>query len=278
MSFLRICTLFHLFQVTVSQATLSQSPPVQTLPAGSPVNLSCRIQGQAASYVHWYRQRERNDMDLVYTAFQNSRTEGRFSSEISEKAGICSLIIADSQKNDSGMYYCAIPNYQNMVQIFGNGSKLVITAGSPTIFLLTPPLDEIPAMERVPLLCLVRGVSPDSFAVRWNVSGRDTEGQSDSGTLEPDGTYTIRSYISLSVETWRSGTHCTYAVQVNSGESILIESVSSQRDSPSPTTCHLLFPGGLSAAALLLLGLVLVAGRRICRNRQKDTLRSPSLQ
>ncbi|XP_078095895.1 uncharacterized protein LOC144510330 [Mustelus asterias] len=129
-------------------------------------------------------------------------------------------------------------------------------------------------MERVPLLCLVRGVSPDSFPVLWNVSGRDTEGQTDSGTLEPDGTYTVRSYISLPAETWRSGARCTCTVQVNSSESILSESVSSQRDSPFPTTCHLLFSGRLSAAAVLLLGLVLVAGRRICRNRQRGTANS----
>ncbi|XP_078095899.1 uncharacterized protein LOC144510334 [Mustelus asterias] len=271
MIFLGICALFHLFQGTVSQTNLSQSPPVQTLPAGSPVHLSCRIQGQAAIHVLWYRQRERNEMDFVYRAFQNNVAEGRFSSEISEKGRIYTLIIADSRINDSGMYYCATRSSQNMAQIFGNGSKLVITAGSPTIFLLAPPLDETSAMERVPLLCLVRGVSPGSFHVRWNVSGRDPEGLTDSGTLEPDGTYTVRSYINLPAGTWRSGARCTCAVQVNSSESILSESVSSQRDSPFPTTCHLLFSGGLSAAALLLLGLVLVAGRRMCRNRQRGT-------
>ncbi|XP_041037741.1 immunoglobulin kappa light chain-like [Carcharodon carcharias] len=168
-------------------------------------------------------------MKLIYTAGKYLPAEGRFSSEISDKAGNYSLLIADTRRNDSGMYYCAIRNYQNRALIFGNGSQLVITEGSPTIFLLTPPEDEIASMERVPLLCLIRGLSPGPFPVRWNVSGWDIEGQADSGRIETDGTYTIRSYATLSAETWRSGAVCTCTVQINSSESLLSASVSSQR-------------------------------------------------
>ncbi|XP_078390139.1 immunoglobulin lambda-1 light chain-like [Cetorhinus maximus] len=228
MSFLGVCALSHLFQVIVSQPVLSQSPPVQTLPAGSRAELSCHTESPLVDYAFWYRQWWRNDMKLVYTAGKYLPAEGRFSSESSDKAGNYSLLIADTRRNDSGMYYCAIRNYQNRVLIIGNGSKLVITEGPPTIFLLTPPEDEIHSMERVPLLCLIRGSSPDSFPVRWNVSGRVTEAQTDPGTIETDGTYTIRSYTSLSAETWSSGALCTCAVQINSSENLLSASVSSQ--------------------------------------------------
>ncbi|XP_078390131.1 uncharacterized protein LOC144672186 [Cetorhinus maximus] len=83
-----------------------------------------------------------------------------------------------------------------------------------------------------------------------------------------DGTYTIRSYTSLSAETWRSGAVCTCTVQINSSENHLSASVSSQRGSPPPSTCSVPLSGSLSVAALLLLGAILVAGRRNCRNRQ----------
>ncbi|XP_078390138.1 uncharacterized protein LOC144672194 [Cetorhinus maximus] len=274
MSFLAVCALSHLFQVIMSQPVLYQSPPVQTLPAGSPAKLSCLAEGSVVGFVFWYRQSERNDMKLVYRAGQYIPAEGRFSSETSCKAGNCSLLIADTRRDDSGMYYCAIRNFKNMARIFGNGSQLVITEGSPTIFLLTPLEDEIPSMERVPLLCLIRGLSPDSFTVHWDVSGRDADGQTDSGRIETDGTYTIRSYTSLSAETWSSGALCTCAVQINSSENLLSASVSSQRVSPLFTNCSFVLSGGLSAAALLLLGMILVAGRRSCRIRQTGKINS----
>ncbi|XP_078390158.1 Ig heavy chain Mem5-like [Cetorhinus maximus] len=272
MSFLAVCALSHLFHVIVSQSVLSQSPPVQTLPAGSPAKLSCHTERPVVGYVFWYRQSDRNGMKLFYRAHKVLPAVGRVSSEISEKEGYSSLLIEDTRRNDSGMYYCAIRNYTSMAQTFGNGSQLVITEGSTTLFLLTPPEDEIHSMERVPLLCLIRGLSPDSFPVRWNVSGRVTEAQTDPGTIETDGTYTIRSYTSLSAETWSSGALCTCAVQINSSENLLSASVSSQRDSPLYTTCSVPLTGGVSAAALFLLGVILLAGRRSCRNRKTGNM------
>ncbi|XP_078097085.1 uncharacterized protein LOC144510901 [Mustelus asterias] len=260
--------------LTVSQSIVTQFPPVLSLAEGSSVKLSCRIQGSRTAIVFWYMQPARKDITLVYRAGKYLKAFDRFSSEILENKNIYSLIIAETRRDDSGMYYCAIRNQQMGSVIFGNGSKLVITAGSPAVFLLIPPLDEIPAMEWVPLLCLVRGVSADSFSVRWNVSGRETGGMTDSGTMEQDGTYTVRSYISFSAETWSSGIQCTCAVRINSNESILSESVSSQRNIPVTAACIVSLSGGLVAAALLILGLFFVAGRRSCRNRQRGNANS----
>ncbi|XP_078390141.1 uncharacterized protein LOC144672198 [Cetorhinus maximus] len=263
--------LIYCGHLIVSQRVLSQSPRVQTLPAGDRAKLNCHTETSKPG-VFWYSQRDRNNMKLVYTAYKHIPALGRFSSEVSDEACYYSLLIADTRINDSGMYYWAINIYQNRTLIFGNGSQLVIAEGSPTIFLLTPPEEEIPSMERVPLLCLIRGLSPHSFPVRWNVSGRDAEGQADSGRIKTGGTYTIRSYTSLSAENWSSGALCTCAVQINSSENLLSASVSSQRDSPLPTICRFLLPGGLAAAALLLLGMILVAGRSCCRNRQTGSM------
>ncbi|XP_038641661.1 uncharacterized protein LOC119957567 [Scyliorhinus canicula] len=271
MSVLSVCSLFHLFQVILPQPIVSLSPPVQTLPAGSLAKFSCRIGSTMAKTVFWYKQRERNDMKLVYTTGKYLSAKDRFSSEIHEKEGNYSLIIANAQRNDSGIYYCATHNYK-LGRIFANGSKLIITEGSPSIFLLIPTQDVIPSMERIPLLCLVRGLNPDSFPVRWNVAGRDTEGHSDSATIEPDGTYTIRSHASVSVDSWRSGTPCICAVQINASELLLSESVSSQRDSLSSPFC--IFTLSAILAALLLLGLLFVALRRMFRKRQSVIMNS----
>ncbi|XP_067878992.1 uncharacterized protein [Heterodontus francisci] len=149
------------------------------------------------------------------------------------------------------------------------------SAGPPAVFLLTPPPDEIPSIERVPLICLVRGLSPHSFPIRWNVSGRVIEGQTDSGTIDEDGTYSVRSHISVPVESWSSGVVCTCTVQINSTENPISESVSSQRGSPLHTSCDLpIYLSSLAAAALLLLGMVVFTAGRSCRKRQSGNMNS----
>ncbi|GCB76920.1 hypothetical protein scyTo_0016627 [Scyliorhinus torazame] len=273
MSVLGVCSLFHLFQVILPQPIMSLSPPVQAHPAGSLAKFSCRIGSTIAQTVFWYKQRERNDMKLVYTAAKFLSAKGRFSSEIHEKEGNYSLLIANAQRNDSGIYYCATHDYK-LGRIFAKGSKLVITEGSPSIFLLIPPQDVITSMERIPLLCLVRGLNPDSFPVRWNVPGRDTEGQSDSATIEPDGTYTIRSYTSLLVDSWGSGTPCVCAVQINASELLLSESVSSHRVADTLLSAFCIFTMSGILAALLLLGFFFVVLRRSFRKRQTGIMNS----
>ncbi|XP_067878570.1 Ig heavy chain Mem5-like isoform X2 [Heterodontus francisci] len=274
MSFLGVCALSHLIQVVVSQTVLSQSPPIQTVHVGSRVKLNCHTERLVASYVVWYRQQHRRDMQLLYTVGKNYPADGRFSSDVDDKSGNYALVISNVERNDSGMYYCTINNYQNLARTFGNGSTLVVTEGPPAVFLLTPPPAEISSMEKIPLMCLVRGLSPHSLPILWNVSGRVTEGQIDYGTIDEDGTYSVRSHISVPAETWGSGVVCICTVQINSTENHISESVSSQRDSPLHTSCALSIYGSLSAAAFLLLGMVVFTAGRSCRKRQSGNMNS----
>ncbi|XP_067878537.1 Ig heavy chain Mem5-like [Heterodontus francisci] len=274
MSFLDVCALSHLIQVVVSQTVLSQSPPIQTVPVGSRVQLNCYTTRLVDSYVFWYRQQHRRDMQLLYKVSKQQPADGRFSSEVDGKSGNYALVISNVERNYSGMYYCASRSHQNMARIFGNGSTLVVTEGPPAVFLLTPPPAEISSMERVPLMCLVRGLSPHSLPIRWNVSGEISEGQTDSGAIDEDGTYSFRSHINVSVETWSSGVVCTCTVQINSAEKFISENLSSQRDSPRHTSCTLPIYGSLSAAALLLLGMVVFTAGRSCRKRQSGNMNS----
>ncbi|XP_067878585.1 Ig heavy chain Mem5-like [Heterodontus francisci] len=274
MSFLGVCALSHLIQVVVSQTVLTQSPPIQTVPVGSRVKLNCHTKSLATGYVFWYRQQHWRDMQIVYKVRQYGLADGRFSGEVDDNSGNYALVISNVERNDSGMYYCATRNYQNMARIFANGSTLVVTEGPPTMILLTPPPAEISSMERVPLMCFVRGLSPHSLPIRWNVSGRVTEGKTDSGTIDEEGTYITRSHISVPAETWSSGIVCTCTVQINSTENPISESVSSQRESVLHPPCGLPIYGSLSAAVLLLLGMVVFTAGRSCRKRQSGNMNS----
>ncbi|XP_067878577.1 M1-specific T cell receptor beta chain-like isoform X2 [Heterodontus francisci] len=249
MSFGIPCVLFHLFPV------------------------HCQPGWLAGGAVDWYKQLHREHLKLVYTVTKHGRPAGRFSGEVNDESTLYSLIIRDVQANDSGFYCCAAKEFSGQPLMFGNASKLLIT-GSPIMFLLTPPPAEISSMQRVPLMCLVRGLSPNSLPIRWNVSGRVTEEETDSGTIDPDGTYSIRSHISVSAETWSSGVVCTCTVQINSTENLISESVSSQRESPLHTSCGLIYGSLSSAAALLLLGMVVFTAGRSCRKRQSGNMNS----
>ncbi|XP_072346563.1 immunoglobulin lambda-1 light chain-like [Scyliorhinus torazame] len=230
--------------------------------------MHCHTGWLAWATVQWYKRQNQKHLQLVYVVTHYNHPSGRFSGEINDKSTIYTLIISGVQANDSGVYYCATKEYSTAPFKFGNGSKLLIT-GSPIIYLLTLPPEDISGMKIIPLVCLVKKVDPDSFTVLWNVSGHITGAQTDSGIIGSDGTYTIRSLIILPAEIWGSGALCKCVVQINSSVNLLSESVSSQSGidySPCFTGCIFLLSGSL--CALLLLLMVVLTGRRRCRNRQ----------
>uniref|UniRef100_UPI00398F1FAB immunoglobulin kappa light chain-like n=1 Tax=Pristiophorus japonicus TaxID=55135 RepID=UPI00398F1FAB len=270
MSFCGLCVLFHLFQAVVSQAVLSQFPALLTADVGSLVKLQCQSGRLAPGIVYWYTHWPREGMRLVYKTGRFVTPGGRFSGEVCKQSGNYSLVIDNVQRNDSGRYYCAAPNAGNRTLIFGTGTTLVITAGPPVLFLLTPPPAEIPRLERVPLMCLVRGAAPDSSPIRWLVAGRAAEGRSEPGTLEPDGSYTARSVLSVSAETWRSGAVCTCTVPINATGDLLSESVASPGEPLHSSTCRFALYASL-AMAPLVMGLIGVAVARRGKTRQPES-------
>ncbi|XP_032871758.1 Ig heavy chain Mem5-like [Amblyraja radiata] len=191
----------------VSRASMFQSPAVLTVRVGDRAVLTCsqNVRVYPGASINWFIQSGRGRLQFVYTTSKFMPSKGRFSGILDKDPGNYALVIENVQQNDSGIYVCAA----QLDSRFGNGSKLVVTAGPVTIFLLSPPSGEIHQTQPVPLVCVVRGASSDSVQIHWNISGDVSKGLVDSGTFDPDGSYSVRSRFQISAERWLSGAVCT---------------------------------------------------------------------
>ncbi|XP_059837144.1 uncharacterized protein LOC132400082 [Hypanus sabinus] len=238
-----------------AQPTLAlfQSPPIQTVHVGDRAILNCSRDLGVLPYIHWYKRSDQRHLQFVSRVGKFEETKGRFSGQVDEKSATYSLVIEKVQQNDSGIYFCVDQFHGD----FGNGSKLVVTAQSPTIFLLAPQEDQIAEKQLVTLMCLVRGVSSHSLRIRWNVSGNTTEGRVDPPIFDPDGGYSVRSRFQIPAESWQSGTVCSCATG-----HLVSDSVSAQKGSLQLQLCHVLSIGLAATLVFLAAGATTVAIRK----------------
>ncbi|XP_069792498.1 M1-specific T cell receptor beta chain-like [Narcine bancroftii] len=254
MNLLLFGALSHLMPASVSQ--VDQALPVQTVCIDCRAILNCQWNGFEAKIIDWYKQSDHGHMQFIYTTGGFYLPVGRFSGVKENNTKSYSLVIENVWLNDSGIYFCSL----QFPRKFGTGTKLVVTADLPTIFLLTPPLEEVARMEMVPLVCLVRGAPSSSLPITWYISGTVSKGQIDSDSFDLDGSYSVRSLFWISAQTWRNGIVCTCGT-----EGLISDSVSAQKESDGVLTsvCHfLLFAGLLPTLLFLVLGMTILAIRK----------------
>ncbi|XP_043551090.1 uncharacterized protein LOC122552426 isoform X2 [Chiloscyllium plagiosum] len=224
--------------------------------------MNCHTGWYAVGGVYWYKQKVRENLQLVYMVKRISYPAGRFSGEFNDNMNIYTLVIHNVQRNDSGLYSCAgRKSYLNPFK-FGNGSRLLI-AGSPTIVLLSPPPNETFSVETVPLMCLVSNVISDTLPIHWNISTWDSESWTESVTVDSAGADNIRSHIIVPAG-WKNSIVCACSVQLNSTTSRVSERVSYHREDAG-FPCLLIFYGSSSVLILLLLAFTVYVGWS-CRN------------
>ncbi|MGH0185169.1 UNVERIFIED_CONTAM: hypothetical protein FKN15_016982 [Acipenser sinensis] len=79
----------------------------------------------------------------------------------------------------------------------------------PIVELYSPGLFEGDSdwTEPVLVLCLVRDTSPWRHRVNWTIGAEAAVlGSAEDGEIEPDGSYSVRSYITISADQWNSST------------------------------------------------------------------------
>ncbi|XP_078390127.1 immunoglobulin kappa light chain-like [Cetorhinus maximus] len=184
--------------VTESESCLPQSSIIMTAEVGETVELACHysyVVVLVSSYF-WYKQRVGEAPKLI----DSQSCQGADCTFISKKGNSENVLILEIRNvhvNDSGSYYCARRGNYTPLQ---NGPILLVgdSSTNKTAVLAFVPTGELHLRETVPLVCLVSGVSSNQIAIFWNISGLVTEGQSDPGTMEADGTYSFRSHVKVS--------------------------------------------------------------------------------
>ncbi|XP_067878565.1 immunoglobulin kappa light chain-like isoform X3 [Heterodontus francisci] len=220
--------IFQVLRVYVadSEPFLSQSPFTVTAEVGQTVELTChqRYQVLLVTSYFWYKQLVGEAPRLIDIPPCDG-TDCKFTSKKGNSKYELKLEIRNVQVNDSGSYYCA---YMDSYAPLQNGPTLLVgdSSTNKTAMLVFVPPGELHLRETVPLVCLVSGVSSKQIVIFWNISGQLTEGRSDSGTMQPDGTYSIRSHVMVSAESWRSGGVCTCIAELGSPGKSWTKSVS----------------------------------------------------
>ncbi|XP_059837141.1 uncharacterized protein LOC132400075 [Hypanus sabinus] len=200
----------------------SESPAVVTAHVGQPVELSCELTYpvEVASNVLWYQQRaDEPPVEIKSTDCRKTGCRTTYKKVSGDRTSV--LEIRDVGVEDSGSYYCSRRDL-----LLAKGPTLLVGDSSTnrTYILVFVPLSE--RNGSVPLVCLVGGLSSIHIVIYWNISGEIMEGWSDTGTLDPDLSYSVRSQMPVPVETWRSGGVCTCIAQLGGAGKMIIKSVS----------------------------------------------------
>ncbi|KAK1151492.1 hypothetical protein AOXY_G32332 [Acipenser oxyrinchus oxyrinchus] len=149
------------------------------------------------------------------------------------------LTIRDSQRNDSGRYYCAERSTSSLQ--FSNASVVIVSGDyssvNRSVSILAPVAVSGSALDSkatLTLVCLIRGLSSPSVRVRWFISGNlVAEGTPSSGIKVEEGgegqgdreSYAATSRLIIPMEKWRSGSECACEAQLDRNTSVRSGSV-----------------------------------------------------
>ncbi|XP_058863668.1 uncharacterized protein LOC131705291 [Acipenser ruthenus] len=207
------CLLVLVARYGLTEPVIDSVPSLHTAEPGGNITLTCgvdpnKINAYLFVEVTWYRQEPDGRIQMVTSLSTGYLKEGRYSGGIDSKNGQYNLTIADLHRNDSAVYFCIVR--AALVFAPGSSTKLVVSdpLTVPGVELYSPGLFEGDSdwTEPVPVLCLVRDTSPGRHRVNWTI-GAETPapGSAEEGEIEPDGSYSVHSYVTIRADQWNSG-------------------------------------------------------------------------
>ncbi|XP_058863667.1 uncharacterized protein LOC131705290 [Acipenser ruthenus] len=254
------CLLVLVAHYGLAEPVTDSVPPLHTAEPGGNITLKCgvdpsKINQYVTVWVNWYRQEPDGRIQIVTSLITGYLKEGRYSGTLDSKNGQYNLTIADLQRTDSAVYFCIAEAALEFAP--GSSTKLVVSdpLTVPSVELYSPGLSEGDSdwTEPVPVLCLVRDTSPGRHRVLWTIGAEAAApGSAGEGEIEPDGSYSVRSYVTISADQWNSGAIKCEAYNVKNVTEKVSASLRSQ-------DCVPVLFYGLPAVLLLILVVVCVA-------------------
>ncbi|XP_069005115.1 immunoglobulin lambda-1 light chain-like isoform X7 [Embiotoca jacksoni] len=176
----------------VSGVTVVTQPAVVDVMKGQTATLNCNLGTVTDSAARWYKQ---------------------------NPGGVPQYVLSNVEEGDSAVYYCHTWDDSAKQEVFGQGTKLIVTDSSlapPVLTVLPPSTDELQT-NKATLVCLSSQSIP--FAdVTW-LAG---ENPVSSGILtstavqRPDQSYLISSYLAVQTSDWNMDT--VYTCKVSLGQ------------------------------------------------------------
>ncbi|XP_044037883.1 immunoglobulin lambda-1 light chain-like isoform X2 [Siniperca chuatsi] len=221
-----LCTLITALTCVSGVTVLTQKPPVVTVRKGETATMDCNLGTVTDSAARWYKQIPGGVPLFVLRFYHSSSSPGYGSGFSSPKftsthqsTSDYRLIIKNVEEGDSAVYYCKTWDDSAKQNVFGQGTKLIVTSSSlpPPVLTVFPPSSAELQSNKASLVCLSSQSVP--FAdVSW-LAGRSpvSSGISTSTAVQqPDQTFQISSYLAIQTSDWNKDKVYTCKVSMGS--------------------------------------------------------------
>ncbi|XP_063759777.1 immunoglobulin lambda-1 light chain-like isoform X9 [Eleginops maclovinus] len=220
-----LCTLLTAL-TCVSGATVVTQKPVVTVRKGMTASMDCNLGTVTDSGARWYKQIPGGVPQLVlngYHGWSAPKYGSGFSSpkfkSTHQSTSDYRLIISNVEEGDSAVYYCNTWDRSVNENVFGQGTKLIVTSSSlppPVLTVFPPSIAELQG-NKASLVCLSSQSVP--FAeVSWLSAGSPVSSGISTSTAvqKPDKTFQISSYLAVQTSDWNMDKVYTCKVSLGS--------------------------------------------------------------
>ncbi|XP_073670173.1 immunoglobulin lambda-1 light chain-like [Paramisgurnus dabryanus] len=217
--------IFIIFIITpscVSGVTVVTQPSELTVNKGNKATINCNL-GSVENDARWYKQISGGVPQYVLRHYHgwSSPSYGsgfsapKFTSTSSSKSDY-SLIINNVDVRDSAVYYCHTWDDSAKENVFGQGTKLIVTDSgvSPPVVKIFPPSSEDVSSSKVTLVCLINDMSVGFVDVSWFVNGNSVTDGVFTGSAEqqPNEKFKLSSYLTIERSEWEKDKDLTCKV------------------------------------------------------------------
>ncbi|XP_035254484.1 immunoglobulin lambda-1 light chain-like isoform X4 [Anguilla anguilla] len=208
-----LCTLITVLSCVSGQKVLTQKPSLLSVNKQQNISMDCNIARDENKYVGWYKQVPGSAPQYVLRFYHSHSSpdnygagfsSSRFTSTAQGKTDY-QLIITNVEAGDSAVYYCVTWDDSAKEDVFGQGTKLIVTDSSlaaPTLSLLPPSSEELKT-NKATVVCLAQ-MSVGFADVSWTSDGKPVTGGVFTGTAEqkPDKTFGLSSFLTITPSEW----------------------------------------------------------------------------
>ncbi|XP_063759771.1 immunoglobulin lambda-1 light chain-like isoform X4 [Eleginops maclovinus] len=220
-----LCTLLTAL-TCVSGVTVVTQKPVVTVRKGETASMDCNLGTVTDSAARWYKQSPGGVPQYVLR-FYHSNSSPTYGSGFSspkftsthQSTSDYRLIISNVEEGESAVYYCQTWDSSVNHNVFGQGTKLIVTSSSlppPVLTVFPPSIAELQG-NKASLVCLSSQSVP--FAeVSWLSAGSPVSSGISTSTAvqKPDKTFQISSYLAVQTSDWNMDKVYTCKVSLGS--------------------------------------------------------------
>ncbi|KAM8845194.1 immunoglobulin lambda-1 light chain-like isoform 1-T2 [Spinachia spinachia] len=220
-----LCTLIAAL-TCVSGVTVVTQKPVVVVMRGETVSIDCNLGTVTNSAARWYKQIPGGVPQFVLYFYRSnsSPTYGAgFSSpkftSTHQSTSDYRLTIKGIEEGDSAVYYCQTWDSSVDEDVFGQGTKLLVTSSSlpPPVLTVFPPSSAELQSNKASLVCLSSQSGPFAH-VTWMSGGSSgvTGVSTSTAVKQPDQTFHLSSYLAIQASDWNMDTVYTCKVSLGS--------------------------------------------------------------